>query len=111
MHDLDANLGDALARVAPLDAGEPARYIPALAAVDPDRVAVAICTAEGRLHTAGNAQVEFSLQSVSKPFTYALALSLLGFDAVDDTIDVEPSGEGVERDQPGGRGPASPPTP
>jgi glutaminase len=36
--------------------------------------------------------VEFSIQSISKVFVYALALMDAGFDAVDSKIDVEPSG-------------------
>ena len=38
-------------------------------------------------------QPQFTIQSISKPFTYALALDQLGEAAVDAHIGVEPSGE------------------
>ncbi len=38
-------------------------------------------------------ETEFTIQSISKPFTYALALDKVGVDAVDAKIGVEPSGE------------------
>lgn len=73
--------------------GAPADYIPELAKVDPDRFGVAVCTTDGVVHAAGDAEVEFTIQSISKPFVYALAVTDLGLDAVLEKIDVEPSGD------------------
>lgn len=42
---------------------------------------------------AGDADVEFTIQSISKPFTYALAIADQGLDGVLERIDVEPSGD------------------
>lgn len=75
------------------DGGEVADYIPELARADPDRLAIAIATLDGEVFTAGDAEVEFSIQSISKPFAYALAIVDRGLDAVLDRIDVEPSGD------------------
>ncbi|GAB2496310.1 hypothetical protein GCM10027030_32210 [Luteococcus sediminum] len=97
MDDLRAYLADVHRRVLPETGGEVASYIPALAEADPEPFGIAIATVDGQLHEAGDARTEFSLQSVSKPFTYALALSEVGFDAVDAAIDVEPSGEAYNR--------------
>ncbi|WP_299056216.1 glutaminase A [uncultured Nocardioides sp.] len=78
-------------------AGEVAAYIPELAAADPDRFALALATVDGHVYAVGDADLRYSIQSISKPFTYALALSDLGQEAVDTHIDVEPSGEGFNR--------------
>jgi len=75
------------------DAGEVASYIPELANADPDRLAIAVATLDGEVYVAGDADVEFTIQSISKPFTYALAIADRGLDAVLERIDVEPSGD------------------
>lgn len=54
---------------------------------------VAICTVDGEVYSAGDAEQLFAIQSISKAFTYALALEERGHDWVDDRINVEPSGE------------------
>ena len=48
---------------------------------------------EGDAYAAGDATVEFTIQSISKPFVYALALEDLGLDAVFARVGAEPSGE------------------
>lgn len=73
--------------------GAVADYIPELAAADPDRVAIALATADGTVYTQGDVDAAFSIQSMSKPFTYALALADLGIDGVGRKVGVEPSGE------------------
>lgn len=73
--------------------GAVADYIPELASVDPERAAIALATVDGTVYAQGDADTVFSIQSMSKPFTYALALSDLGIDAVGAKVGVEPSGE------------------
>ena len=73
--------------------GEVAQYIPTLATAEPDRFGVALATVTGRLHSAGDDQTEFTIQSISKPFSYAAALSDRGVDAVDEMVGLNPSGE------------------
>jgi glutaminase len=86
-------LTEALQDVAANTSGAPAAYIPELAAADPDRLGAAFATVDGEVHGAGDIDVEFTIQSISKPFTYALALADRGFDAVLAKVGVEPSGE------------------
>ncbi|GAA1171748.1 glutaminase [Nesterenkonia xinjiangensis] len=76
-----------------ISSGEPADYIPELAAADPDKVAVALCTVNGTVYASGDADHQFSIQSMSKPFAYALAIEDQGLERVRDLIGVEPSGE------------------
>ena len=72
--------------------GQVAQYIPELADADPEKLALALCTPDGRVYTSGDAEHEFTMQSISKPFTYALALRDRGLDRVLQSVDVEPSG-------------------
>ena len=73
--------------------GAVADYIPELARVDADAFGIAIATADGHLYTVGDAERDFTIQSVSKPFLYAHALKTLGREAVRARVGVEPTGE------------------
>ncbi|MCD9197937.1 glutaminase [Aeromicrobium wangtongii] len=86
-------LTDALADVEPDVSGELAAYIPELAGADPDRLGAVFATLDGTIYGAGDIDHEFTIQSISKPFTYALALADRGFHPVLDKVGVEPSGE------------------
>jgi glutaminase len=77
----------------PLTGGAVADYIPELARVDPEQFGLAATVLTGETTGFGDVDIPFTIQSVSKPFSYALALELRGFDEVDAHIDVEPSGE------------------
>ncbi|MFF2008442.1 glutaminase A [Streptomyces sp. NPDC058195] len=81
------------ARFVPLREGRLAEYIPQLARSDPDAFGLALISMDGHRYGAGDTATPFTLQSVSKPFVYALALSLLGLDEVGRWVNAEPSGE------------------
>ncbi|TWF92001.1 L-glutaminase [Streptomyces brevispora] len=86
-------LRDLHSRFAGIDDGELADYIPQLALVDPEAFGLALISMDGHRYGAGDAGVPFTIQSVSKPFVYALALSVLGIDEVSRWVNAEPSGE------------------
>ena len=73
--------------------GAVADYIPELAAVDPDSFAICLSTCDGTVYEVGDSRKRFAIQSISKPFSYALALADRGLSAVAERVDVEPSGE------------------
>ncbi|WP_434587540.1 glutaminase A [Streptomyces sp. A5-4] len=81
------------ARLAGLRDGRLADYIPQLALADPDAFGLALVSMEGHQYRAGRAQTPFTVQSVSKPFVYALVLAELGPAEVTRWVDAEPSGE------------------
>lgn len=83
----------AVLRTCSADAGEVADYIPELAAADPERLGACVATPDGTVYSAGDAEVEFTVQSMSKPFVYGLAIAAIGLPAVLEKVDVEPSGE------------------
>lgn len=58
--------------------GAVADYIPALAKVSPDRFGICVCGVDGRVHQLGDAAEPFSIQSISKPFVFALVCQALG---------------------------------
>ena len=71
--------------------GKVASYIPRLANVSPDHFGMAVVLADGSVHTAGDAELPFSIQSVSKVFTLTLALQMHG-DELWRRVGREPSG-------------------
>ena len=71
--------------------GKVADYIPALARVAPHQFGMAIALVDGRHFSVGDAVVPFSIQSISKLFTFVLALKLVG-DDIWQRIGREPSG-------------------
>jgi glutaminase len=77
----------------PLTSGQVAGYIPQLARVDPDQLAIAVCTVDGQRFSIGDAATAFCLQSVSKTVSYCLALDEHGTDAVHRHVGREPSGQ------------------
>ncbi len=74
-------------------AGKTADYIPELASAKEDQFGIAIVTCDGQIFRAGNTEVNFTLQSTSKPFVYAMALQELGREFMRTRVGVEPSGE------------------
>jgi glutaminase len=77
----------------PMTSGAVADYIPQLKRVDPDRLAIAVCTVDGQRFSIGDAATLFSLQSVSKTVSYCLALDEHGTEAVHRHVGREPSGQ------------------
>ena len=73
------------------DRGKVATYIPQLARVDPDQFGIAIAFPDGAVLKAGDAEVPFSIQSISKVYTLAIALGRLG-DQLWARVGREPSG-------------------
>ena len=74
-------------------AGTVATYIPELAKANPDWFGICLVTATGVVYEVGDTQQLFTIQSVSKPFVYGLALEDHGRDAVLAKVGVEPTGD------------------
>ena len=73
--------------------GKVADYIPELALADPNWFGISVVTTEGQTFSAGDYEQLFSIQSVSKPFVFGMALEDHGRDAVLKKVGVEPTGE------------------
>ncbi|KAF1813094.1 K-3-type glutaminase [Eremomyces bilateralis CBS 781.70] len=81
----------------PADSGEVAGYIEVLAKADASKMAVALATVDGKMYSAGDDEVEFSIQSISKAFVYALAIQDTGLPQVLEKVGVEPSGDAFNK--------------
>ena len=73
--------------------GKNAGYIPALAEVDPQLFGVCVATVDGQTFSAGDADCEFALESISKVFTAALAMGQVGPRAFRRKVGADPTGE------------------
>jgi len=92
MTDLQGVLDEIAAEAADAtERGEVAHYIPELAKVDAGQFGIAVALPDGRVLSAGDAETTFSIQSVSKVFTLALALGKHG-DSLWNRVGREPSG-------------------
>ncbi|XP_063993277.1 glutaminase kidney isoform, mitochondrial isoform X4 [Diachasmimorpha longicaudata] len=72
--------------------GKVASYIPQLARMNPDYWGITVCTIDGQRFSIGDTTIPFTLQSCSKPLTYAIALESLGQEVVHQYVGQEPSG-------------------
>ena len=73
--------------------GHVADYIPELAKADAEAFAITATSVSGHVYEAGDARTRFTIQSISKPLVYALALGARGIDDVLGHVGVEPSGD------------------
>jgi len=62
--------------------GIQAQYIPPLAEAEPERFGVAIVTIDGQVFAHGDHEMDFSIQSMCKPFNYCFAVEELGAEHV-----------------------------
>jgi glutaminase len=74
-------------------AGSVADYIPELGKADPDHFGIGLATLDGHVYEVGDTKIPFTIQSMSKPFVFALALDTLGAAKIESEIGVEPSGD------------------
>ena len=72
--------------------GKNADYIPYLAQVDSNLFGIAIVTTDNQIVTIGDVNYSFSIQSISKVFTLALAMEELGSEKVFERVGSEPTG-------------------
>lgn len=87
-------LNDILEQVRPLiGKGKVADYIPALACVPNDKLAIAVYTNDGKVVKAGDADEPFSIQSISKVLSLTLAMGLYESEEIWRRVGKEPSGQ------------------
>ncbi len=90
--DYQRVVNEAYAKYKDVKEGANADYIPILATVPSEMFGVVIITRDGKVYSAGELDYEFSIQSVSKPFTASLIMQEQGPKAVREKIGVEPTG-------------------
>lgn len=85
-------LRDAYHRGQQVDAGKVADYIPILAEADPSWFGVCLTGARGAQVAVGDTEVPFSIQSVSKPFVFALVCEAIGAEEAREKLGVNSTG-------------------
>jgi glutaminase len=78
---------------AELKTGDVATYIPELAKADPEWFGICLVTTGGHVYEVGDSRQTFTIQSISKPFVYGLALEDNTRAEVLKKISVEPTGD------------------
>src|ERR1051325_9357760 len=78
---------------APLTDGQVATYIPELAKANPEWFGICLVTTSGAVYEVGDSRQNFTIQSISKPFVYGLALEDNGRALVLQKVGVEPPGD------------------
>lgn len=73
--------------------GKTASYIPELGLVDKDYLGVCVYTKDGQCHKSGDADVRFTIQSISKVISLAVSLEYCGFERTFSRVGMEPSGD------------------
>jgi len=73
--------------------GKVATYIPELAKADPNWFGICLVTTNGAVYEVGDSRQPFTIQSISKPFVYGLALEDNGRVPVLQKVGVEPTGD------------------
>lgn len=92
MNDIPATLAAIAAEMAThTERGKVADYIPSLGKVDPKHFGIAVVDERGAVFAGGDAEMPFSIQSVSKVFTLTMALQKHG-DELWKRVGREPSG-------------------
>ncbi len=77
-HELDVAIDDAHEKYQPINEGQVATYIPELGKANPDLFGIALATSTGRLFEVGDSEHPFTIQSISNPLTFGMALEALG---------------------------------
>jgi glutaminase len=77
----------------PCDEGTVASYIPELAKADRKSFSICIATVDGQVYSAGDFDRRFTIQSISKVFTYGMALEDRGREVLLSNVGVEPTGD------------------
>jgi len=86
-------LNDLHAKYKDLNTGEVATYIPELGKANPDHFGICLASVDGTVVSVGDCDVEFTIQSTSKAFVFAMALTSHGREKVYERVGVEPSGD------------------
>lgn len=89
---IQALVDAAHARFGSIDEGANADYIPALADVPRGRFGICVASAAGNRYSAGDAETAFSIQSVSKPFVFALICQAIGETEAREKLGVNSTG-------------------
>ncbi|MCI0507486.1 MAG: glutaminase A [Gammaproteobacteria bacterium] len=80
-----------------LNEGNLADYIPELTKANPDWFGITLVTVDGHVYQEGASREKFTIQSISKPFVFGIALEDCEAHVINKKVNTEPSGEAFNR--------------
>jgi glutaminase len=92
-HEIQSVIDHVHAQYLPLQDGQVATYIPELAKANPEHFGISVVSTAGHSFHVGDCDAPFTIQSVSKPLTFGMALEEFGPEEVARYVGVEPSGD------------------
>ena len=92
-HQVQVLVDELFEKHRPCTEGQVASYIPELTKANPQDFGICVVSTNGQVFEAGDCDRPFTIQSISKPFTYALAMDQFGAETVLRHVGVEPSGD------------------
>jgi len=92
-HEIQVLIEQLYQEFEPNSDGQVATYIPELGKADPKLFGICLTTSDNRTFEVGDCDCPFTIQSISKPFTYGMAIEELGHEKVFRHVGVEPSGD------------------
>ena len=93
LNAIQQTLNTVYAETKDLSGGKNADYIPELAKVNPHYFGIAVVTVDGKIYSVGDANVPFAIESISKPFVYALALKDNGEKFMTEKVGLNATGQ------------------
>ena len=92
-HELQIMVEGLHQKYLPLSHGELASYIPELTKANPDDFGISLVTSDGQVFETGSLETAFTIQSISKPFTFGMVIEEHGHKTVLEYVGIEPSGD------------------
>ena len=92
-HELQSLVDALYMKSAANESGQVATYIPELGKANPNHFGICLISTDGRVFEAGDCDAPFTIQSISKPFAFGLAVEEMGAEEVLQRVSVEPSGD------------------
>jgi glutaminase len=89
---VDTLLIEACERFKTDNEGKVADYVPALARTPRHLFGLCVVETNGAVHTAGDTENRFSIQSISKPFVFAVVCQTIGAEPARERIGVNSAG-------------------
>ena len=93
MEEIKSFLHEVYNEVKEEKSGNVADYIPELGKVNPELFGITACSVDGKIVEIGDTDVNFCLQSCSKPLNYCIAREKLGKHKIHSHVGYEPSGQ------------------
>ena len=93
---VEALVTEAHRRFTSNDDGDNSQVYPVLASVSRDYFGVSVVSTGGEVYSAGDAEIEFSIMSVSKPFVFALLCEAIGPGEAREKLGANATGEAFD---------------